>query len=80
MLLLWLSLSRADAPTFDTWVARGDAAAADLQIAADKLAVTAGEIADAGRAQRFAELDTQAAELVRRAELLVTTLGTDPTP
>lgn len=80
MLLLWLSVSRADAPTFDTWVARGDAAAAELKSAADTLAATAQAIHDGGRAARFAELDTQAAELLRRADLLAATLATEPTP
>ncbi len=78
MVLLLLSVSLADAPTFDTWVARGDSAAAELASAATRLATTSGEISASGRAQRFAELDTQAAELVRRADLLVAALAPEP--
>ena len=78
MLLLWLSLAHADSPSFDTWVARGDTAAADLAAAANRLAETAREVRAAGRAERFPELHAQATEVVRRADLLVAALAADP--
>lgn len=80
MLLLWLTMSRAEAPTFAAWVARGDTAAANLTIAARTLADTAGAVGEAGRAERFAELHTLADEVVRRAKLLQTTIAAEPGP
>ncbi len=80
MLLLWFTMSRAEAPTFAAWVSRGDTAAANLTTAARALADTAGAVGAEGRAQRFAELHTLADEVVRRAKLLQTTIAAEPGP
>lgn len=80
VLLLWFTMSRAEAPTFAAWVSRGDTAAANLTIAAKALADTADAVGREGRAQRFAELHTLAEEVVRRARLLETTIAPEPGP
>lgn len=78
MLLLWLSWSRAEAPDFDAWVARGDSASAELERAATAFGTLAEEIGASGRAQRLAELHAASEIVVRRASALRSTLTPDP--
>ncbi|MSQ01617.1 MAG: hypothetical protein EXR71_06960 [Myxococcales bacterium] len=78
MLLLLITLSRADAPTDDGWLARGDAAAAEVARTARLLAELGDAIAAEGRAVRFAELHTGAATLVKRCAALRSAIGDAP--
>lgn len=77
MLLFWLSLCRAEAPEFDAWVARGDAAAAELARAGTDVATLAAAIGSSGRVQRLAELHAASETLVRRAAALRATVDTE---
>lgn len=67
-MLLFVAQLHADTP-LSTWAFRGDSAAADVQKAAVQLAETAESIAKSGRASQQAPLESDAAELVRRARL-----------
>lgn len=78
--MLWLTVSPAEAPTFDAWVARGDTAAANLAIAALGLMEVAVAVGEGGRAARFAELHSRADEVVRRAALFQAAVYAQPTP
>ncbi len=77
ILLLW-TLSRAEAPVDDGWLARGDAAAAEVARTALLLAELGDEIAKEGRAVRFAELHTRASLLVKRTAALRSAIGDAP--
>ncbi len=78
MLLLLLTASHAEGPAFPEWLARGDAAAAELDRAATALGVLADEIGASGRAHRFAELHAASELVVRRASALRSTLAAQP--
>ena len=78
MILLCLLVARANAPDFGTWVSRGDSANDNLKKAAEALATTAEGIAAAGRVEQLAALQSDAAEVVRRADLLVAIVNAEP--
>ena len=73
-MLLWALLVQADVPV-EAWVRPGDVAASRVREAAEAVAKTAESITLAGRAERFAELHTDVAELVRRAATLEAAVG-----
>ncbi len=77
LLLLW-TFSHAEVPADDGWLARGDAAAAEVARTALLLADLGDEIAQEGRAVRFAEFHTRAATLVKRTSALRSAIGDAP--
>lgn len=78
-MLLFVAQLYADTPVA-SWAHRGDAAAGDVQKAAVQLAETAEAIANSGRAARQAALESDAAELVRRARLFEAIVMQEPAP
>jgi hypothetical protein len=75
--LLLVALLQAEVP-IGGWVNPADASAAAVRTSAERLRATADAVVASRRAGHFAELHTDAADLVRRAKALEAQVRTDP--